>query len=310
MNPPCVSVIMPVYNAARYLGPAVESILAQTFTDFEFIITDDGSSDRSLSILQRYAQLDSRIVLVSRPNTGYAVALNEMLAISRGEFVARMDADDIALVDRFESQVMLLRSREDVVCVGGWHQNIDYAGRLLVETRLPTEDEEMKQLLYKGKCPFSHPSVMMRRNIVAQLGGYRVDFMPAEDLDLWLRLSEHGCLANVPEFVVKYRVHDKSISQTHLKTALDRARQATMEASNRRGVPVEFDGLPGWRPTEDRASRSSFQTKYGWWAFQNGNRWMAIEYGLRAALLNPFDFAAWQLLGCSLTKRIPHIDKS
>ena len=122
-----------------------------------------------------------------------------MLSAARGEFIARMDADDIALPRRFELQVNLLRSRDDIVCVGGWHQNIDYAGRDLVETQLPTEDAEMQQLLIKGKCPFSHPSAMMRRSVVTQLGGYRVEFMPAEDLDLWLRLGERGASRMSPK---------------------------------------------------------------------------------------------------------------
>jgi glycosyltransferase involved in cell wall biosynthesis len=292
---------MPVYNAERYVAEAVESILGQTFTDFEFLITDDGSTDRSLSILRRYARQDPRIRLVSRPNTGYAIALNEMLAAARGELVARMDADDIALPRRFELQVGLLQGRDDVDCVGGWHQNIDYAGRFLIESHMPTEHEEMQRLLIKGKCPFSHPSVMMRRSAVTRLGGYREDFMPAEDLDLWLRISEQGRLANVPEVVLKYRVHYQSISQTQLERQIDRAGRALAEACARRGIPFEFDGAPGWRP-KDRASRAGFHIKFGWWAFQNGNRWMAVEYGLRAACLNPLGTPAWRLLGCALLK--------
>ena len=109
-DPPLVSVCMPVYNATRYLAEAVESILGQTFRDFEFLITDDGSTDRSLAILKRYAAQDARIRLWSRPNAGYVVRLNEMLHQARGDLIARMDADDVALPERFARQVEFLRS--------------------------------------------------------------------------------------------------------------------------------------------------------------------------------------------------------
>jgi glycosyltransferase involved in cell wall biosynthesis len=124
---PAISVLMPVYNTERYVAEAVESILAQTFRNFEFLIIDDGSTDRSLSILKRYAERDPRIYLVSRPNTGYVIALNEMLAMARGEFIARIDADDIALPERFEVQVAYLREHPEVVCLGSKVQFIDEA---------------------------------------------------------------------------------------------------------------------------------------------------------------------------------------
>ena len=131
MNAPLISVCMPVYNAKRYLGEAVESILSQTFRDFEFLIIDDGSTDRSLAILQRYAAQDARIRLSSEPNAGYVVRLNEMLHQARGDLIARMDADDVALPERFARQVEFLRSHPEVDVVGGAHENIDSKGHLL-----------------------------------------------------------------------------------------------------------------------------------------------------------------------------------
>src|SRR5512135_2066099 len=118
VDAPAVSVMMPVYNAQRYVAEAIESILAQTFTDFEFLIIDDGSTDGSLPILERYARRHDRIRLISRANTGYLVALNEMLGIARGEFIARMDADDIALPERFERQLCYLADHPGCVMVG------------------------------------------------------------------------------------------------------------------------------------------------------------------------------------------------
>src|SRR3954452_3787995 len=133
MNSPKVSVAMPVYNSERYLAKAVESILAQTFTDFEFLIVDDGSTDASRAILENYAARDQRIKLVSRPNTGYLIALNEMLERSLGYYVARMDADDVALPQRFERQVKYLDDHPECVLLGSRVTIIDPDGDPLKE---------------------------------------------------------------------------------------------------------------------------------------------------------------------------------
>src|SRR5262249_31043112 len=122
---------MPVYNARPYLAAAVESILAQTFHDFELLMLDDGSTDGSRAILERYAARDARLRLWSRRNTGYVIALNELLSRARGELLARMDADDVALPQRFAQQVAYLRSHPDVVCAGTAVHLIDAAGRFL-----------------------------------------------------------------------------------------------------------------------------------------------------------------------------------
>src|SRR5512135_1833139 len=127
-DPPLISVCMPVYNAERYIARAVESILGQTFGDFEFLILDDGSTDGSLEILRRYANHDPRIRLTSRPNKGLPPSLNELVDQARGEFIARMDADDVALPERFARQVEYLRAHPDCVLVGSRVQLVDPEG--------------------------------------------------------------------------------------------------------------------------------------------------------------------------------------
>src|SRR5687768_11090116 len=134
---PTISVVMSVYNAGRFLRPAVDSILAQTFSDFEFIIIDDGSTDRSPDVLREYAARDGRIRLTVRPNRGLTRTLNEAIKQARGEFVARMDCDDVALPDRFEKQLAYLRADPTIVCVGGYFELIDGKGRLLTRLRPP-----------------------------------------------------------------------------------------------------------------------------------------------------------------------------
>ena len=156
-NPPLISVIMPVFNAARYLSKAVDSVLAQTLGDFEFIIIDDGSTDASETILRKYAEQDSRIRLTRRPNTGYVVALNEGLAQACGEFIARMDADDVCLPKRFERQAQFLREHPDVVLVGGRVEIIDEGGRLIIRPEVPLDDAALQQALLEGAISLVTP---------------------------------------------------------------------------------------------------------------------------------------------------------
>ena len=131
---------------------------------------------------------------------------------ARGDLIARMDADDVALPERFARQVEFLRSHPEVDVVGGAQEHIDSNGRLLTVYHEPQEHEEIEELALTGACPISHPSVMMRRKAVLAVGGYRVEMMPAEDFDLWLRMGERGRLANLPDVIMRYRVHESSVS--------------------------------------------------------------------------------------------------
>ena len=190
---PTVSVLMSVYNGERYLRPAVESILAQTFADFEFVIIDDGSKDASASILRRYADRDPRVKLTVREeNEGLTAKLNEAFATSRGKYLARMDCDDVALPERFARQVALLDADPTVACTGGWFQLIDGAGRLLTTFRPPTDDAAIQAKLVCGHTAICHPCAMIRRTALERVGGYDTRFKTSQDLDLWLRLGEVG----------------------------------------------------------------------------------------------------------------------
>ncbi len=305
---PVISVIMPVYNADRYVAKAVESILAQTFTDFEFLIIDDGSSDRSRSILQHYAARDPRIRLISRPNTGYVVALNEMLAKATGKYIARMDADDIALPERFAKQVAFLEANPEFVCVGGAYQVIDDCDRLLLHhLSMPTEDEENQRLSLGGHTTICHPCAMFRRAAIAQVGDYDPDLMPTEDLDLWLRLGEVGKLANLDEPVLKYRFHNGSVSEQKQMLQQQKAKAACERAWQRRGIEGTFTGGEFWRPTADPDSRHHFMLRYGWWAFSSRQRQTAFIYGWKAIAIRPLRLDGWKLLACAAVKPMPTI---
>lgn len=215
MASPKITVVMSVYNNAGYVEKAIDSILAQTFRDFEFIIINDGSTDGSVEILDRYAAQDNRIKLVHQSNAGLVAALNTGISLARGDFIARMDGDDISLADRFQKQVDFLDAHPDIGAVGSWVTVIDEQG----EPRAggpdnPTDPWQLRDNLAKG-TPILHPTAMMRRALVQQIGGYRAVYTHCEDYDLWLRFSEISSLANVPERLLLYRFYGGQVSRKH-----------------------------------------------------------------------------------------------
>lgn len=302
---PIISVLMPVYNAEQYVAEAVASILSQTFQTFELLIVDDGSTDRSLTILQQFANHDPRIRLISRTNTGHVVALNEMLALAQGELIARMDADDVALPDRFQQQVEFLHHHPEVVCVGGAHDIIDAKGRLLTTLPLPETNEDIQRSALAGHGSICHPCAMIRKSALIAIGGYDETLIPAEDLDLWLRLGEIGQLANLREPVLRYRLHTQSVSEQRYVHQRQKAREACERAWRRRGIVGKFEASDRWRPGKDRTSRNYFMKRYGWWAFNSCQRQTAIIYGAKAISALPFDVEAWKLLICAIFKPMP-----
>ncbi|MBF2003621.1 MAG: glycosyltransferase family 2 protein [Synechococcales cyanobacterium C42_A2020_086] len=303
---PTVSVLMPVYNSERYVAQAIESILNQTFSDFELLIINDGSTDRSLSILQRYAAQDPRIRLFSRENQGIARTRNELLHRATGEFIAVLDSDDIALPDRLARQLQFLRQHPEVVCLGSAYQIMDSAGRVLTALPVPLDDAEIQRLALAGHASIFQSCVMMRRAVVLDIGGYNNALPPAEDLDLWLRLGEVGQLANLPEVLVQYRVHANSVSERDCAFQRQQAYEACRQAWQRRGITGQFEATEPWRPGKDRASQHRFWLQYGWWAFNSGERQTAIHYGMKAIQTLPLQPAGWTLLRCALLKPLPH----
>ena len=304
-NSPLISVVLAVYNAEPYIAQAVESILAQTVTDFEFLITDDGSTDRSLSVLQHYAAIDSRIRLIANPNQGVSKTRNQMLQQAKGEFIAVMDADDIAIPDRFARQVEFLRQHPEVVCVGGAHDLIDHKGRYLTCLRLPQQDAEIQKLALAGHGSICHPCALIRREAMLAVGGYDETLLSAHDLDLWLKLGELGKLHNLPDAVLKYRIHTNSVSGKNAIAQREEARRACEAAWERRGIQGNFEATQPWRPTADRASQHQFMLQYGWWAFNSQQRQTAFIYALKAIVALPIQLNGWKLLACAIFKPLP-----
>ena len=213
--PPEVSVVMSVYNGEKYLGEAVQSILNQTFKDFEFIIVDDGSTDHSLEIIQQYAQNDNRIrIVINEENMGLSGSLNKGIELAQGEYIARMDADDISLPERFARQASFMESHPEIGICGTWVMNIGkHAG---TSWKLPTEDATIRcQLLFN--VPLVHPSVMMRRCLFSDLKQRYPDHAYAQDYALWSQASMCTKFSNIPEVLFSYRHHPDQAAQVHRK---------------------------------------------------------------------------------------------
>ncbi|MEM7624445.1 MAG: glycosyltransferase family A protein [Planctomycetota bacterium] len=298
---PTISVLMPAYNAECYLAETVESVLAQTFTDFEFVVVDDGSTDRTPQLLEDFAARDARVRVVTIPNCGIPKACNAGLAACRGEFIARIDADDIAKPRRFEVQLQYLRDHDLVAC-GTWHDLIDERGRFLKVLKVPVEDEDIQREALKGHGSICNPTSMARRQALSDIGGYNEDMPVAEDLDCWLRLGEIGRLGNVPESLAQYRLHSNSISEQKCQLERDYAKIACENAWTRRGIEGTFEAGHMWRPGKDRASRHKFALEYGWWAFKSGEAQTAASYGWRAVRLLPWHPGGYKLIAAALRR--------
>lgn len=218
-----VSVVMSVYNGQKYLSEAIESILNQTYTNFEFIIIDDGSTDNSLEIVQKYAKEDDRIrVIVNEKNIGLAKSLNKGIALARGEYIARMDADDVSLPERFEKQVSFFKSNSNVGLLGTnikVFSQVDH--RLHTHRSYPLDDLDIRWFMFFSP-PFCHPTVMFRHSLVHKVEFFYSDhFLTAQDYELWSRLLLHTSSSNLKEALLIYRIHDNQTTESKRKSQLE-----------------------------------------------------------------------------------------
>lgn len=213
---PRVSVVMAVRNGAPYLEQAVDSILGQTLRDLELIIVDDGSSDATPALLRRAESADPRVRVLRQEPTGLVASLNRGCGAALAAYVARMDADDVAVADRLARQAEFLDRHPGAALVGSAVVRIDAAGRETKRTLCPTTHAEIVRELDRYNC-FTHSTVMMRAERFAAAGGYRAAYLHAEDYDLWLRMSERDELANLPDPLLYYRVYPEQVSMRHLE---------------------------------------------------------------------------------------------
>ena len=236
---PSVSVIMSVYNGEQFLREAVQSILDQSFTNFELIVVDDGSTDTSLEVLQSYADVDRRVKIISRVNKGLIASLNEAAGRAVAPLLARMDGDDVAHPNRFQAQVQEFNKRPNLVALGSQVRFVGADGLASGKTlKYPVGQAEVKDNHCRGGPFVAHPSLMMRTSVFKLSGGYRAPFVAAEDLDLLYRLFELGEIDNLNGVFLDYRFHGKNISIVGgYKQMLTRAVLIELvEAKAKRGV--------------------------------------------------------------------------
>jgi glycosyltransferase involved in cell wall biosynthesis len=250
---PQLSVVLPVYNAARFLRNALDSILDQDFSDFECVAINDGSTDESPSILEEYERRDVRLRVVHQPNLGLVDTLNRGIALSRAPLIARMDADDICLPGRFRTQMAYFRGRNDLGVLGGQIQLIDQGGQILRLVDYPAGGRELESFLCRGS-PVAHPAVVLRKAAVEQVGLYRRAYLHAEDYDLWLRVHEAGyAIENVKFPLIGYRQHSGNVSVIH------RRQQALATLIARCAQRARLAGLPDPTADLDRLDEQAFE---------------------------------------------------
>ncbi|HTZ40600.1 MAG TPA: glycosyltransferase family A protein [Syntrophales bacterium] len=231
MAHPKVSVIMAVYNEERYLRGALESILNQTFADFELLIVNDGSTDGTEEIIRSCR--DSRIRLFNQENKGLTKSLNRALSLARANYFARMDGDDISQPQRFARQVEILDNNPTIGLVGSFVYRMDEKGGRCNLCSYPMESEGIREALW-STCPLCHPSVMYRRACVERVGPYREKVGPSEDLDFYFRVSEHFDVANISEPLLSYRVRPEGITMQRRFDQLRYGRLVRKMAEERR----------------------------------------------------------------------------
>ncbi|WP_225207659.1 glycosyltransferase [Novosphingobium huizhouense] len=250
---PKVSVALSVYNGERFLDQAIESVLGQTFGDFEFLILDDGSRDATRAIVESYAARDSRIRAIFQDNRGLVASLNRLLGESRAPLVARMDADDVCLPERFARQTAFLDAHPEVGVLGTWTEDIDESGaphRILARDH-PCTHEAFLEAVELGLPLICHPAVMYRRDVVLSVGGYHRAFRHCEDLDLWLRLAAVTRIANLPERLLRYRHYEEQVSSRHATVQQVGAAVARIAHAERQaGRPDPTAGLDALPPLD------------------------------------------------------------
>jgi glycosyltransferase involved in cell wall biosynthesis len=291
---------MPVYNSAPFVEEACESILEQSFQDFELIALDDGSVDDSVQRLRTLSSKDSRVRLITREHRGLIATSNELIACARAPIIAWMDSDDRALPGRLALQIARFDTDPQLVCLGGAVLEIDEEGAPIEQIAYPCSHEAIGADMQRGGA-MRFPATMMRRQAVVHVGGFREPFAMGLDFDLFLRLMEAGTLANLPEVVLHYRQHAHNVSrllgfrwQIYRDTILALARERHEQGSDRlqRGEPLSLSF-----PKEPSSGNRRWDSHNAWArrALASGFLTTARKHARKALFLAPHKLASWKL---------------
>lgn len=214
---PLISVVMPARNAQKYIGKSIESILSQTFKNFELIIINDCSTDKTLAIIKSFSKKDFRIRIINNEKRlNIARTLNKGISLAKSNIIARMDADDIAFSRRLERQYKTIDSSKNISVIGSDIVIMDANGSEIGIRNYPHQSKKLKKCLFRYS-PFAHPVVMFKKDMFEEVGGYNPKYSPTEDLDLWFRLGSNHEFKSIPEPLLKYRIYEKSSSHKAIR---------------------------------------------------------------------------------------------
>lgn len=280
---------MPVYNCGEYISIAVESILRQSFAALELIIVIDGTEDDSAEKIHSTIRGDSRCVVINQANLGIGAALNHGIALSRGEFVARMDGDDVSYPERLQRQYTWLQQNPRIIAVGSQVRLVDATGcPKSDQMTLPLSHEEIDRWsLERGGGSISHPTLFLRTRDLRRIGGYTTRH--AEDFDLLLRLAEIGRLANMPEVLLDYRVHEKQYSRPYNLNLSVGIVTALRAAGDRRKMRMTHMLAKHYR-------------KLAWQETDQGSRLRGATYAMRSCCSEFWSWESWRSLARSIVK--------
>ncbi|RKY19946.1 MAG: hypothetical protein DRP62_08910 [Planctomycetota bacterium] len=294
IRPPTVSVVMSVYNGEKYLRESIDSILNQSYKNFEFIIVNDGSNDRTPDILFEYQNSDNRILVVKQENIGLTRSLNRAIKLAECEYIARQDADDISIPSRLEKQLDYIKNHPEVAVVGCFGDVFNVNGVLRTSGDPKFSRAGIKKHL-ASKNLFMHGSAMMRKSYLAKVGYYRDFFRYSQDYDLWLRLSQHFDIAVLPEHLYRYRVTAEAISVSQWLTQkqyADIARQLHAErlATGKDSYSTVVSSYPNGLPVCDDTANKRYYHIYIAKEFLTANKlnqarselWKAWKLGYRS----------------------------
>ena len=245
-NSPTISVLMPVFNSEQFASEAIESITNQTFKDFEFLILDDASTDKSFEIIKEFEKKDSRIkVSQNEKNLGVVASRNKLLNLSKGKYIAWLDSDDIAIENRLEKQINFLENHPEIGMVGSNATIIDENNNKIGKWLFETEPQKLKIELF-FHSPFLSSSVMIRKSCLPQ-NFYDSRFPVSEDFGLYSKISEHCETANIAEFLVKYRINSKGLSKSNTEKMEKLSVQVIKEHAERLGIKLEENTIKNLR---------------------------------------------------------------
>lgn len=318
-RPPHVSVLVSCFDGATWLQEAIDSVLTQTFDDFELILVDDGSTDGSLQIMEQAESSDDRVTLVRKEHSGLTDSLNEGLRTAKGRWIARLDSDDLCEPDRLAEQVSYAE-RHDVVLVGSGFVEIDVAGKTVKNGRYPSKHSALVRRLIRSRGFFPHSSAFFDREAALRVGAYNPLFLKSQDRDLWLRLAELGKLNCISRSLVRVRKHAQSVSNSTVghsqfvygtaASACFLLRQAGADDPSADKDPASWDRFLGWISENNftkvalsrRETWAALRGQYlghrnrfrGLWVFANG----LVNSGMAMALLSE------KFFGLSLPARL------